>query len=222
MNIIFLGAPGAGKGTQSLMISKMFKIPMISMGNMLREMIKLDEGLKEKVFPYMESGSLVPDEIVGEILKKRILMKDCEKGFILDGYPRNENQAHQLEINEINIDYVIEIAVSDKVIVKRLIGRRICEKCGETFHIEFKKPKEEGICDVCSQKLILRDDDDESTIKKRLQVFHTETEPLREYYKKKDIYYKIDGEKDLMEVEKSIIKIIEENILKIEKAKLND
>lgn len=222
MNIIFLGAPGAGKGTQSLMISKMFKIPMISMGNMLREMIKLDEGLKEKVFPYMESGSLVPDEIVGEILKKRILMKDCEKGFILDGYPRNENQAHQLEINEINIDYVIEIAVSDKVIVKRLTGRRICEKCGETFHIEFKKPKEEGICDVCRQKLILRDDDDEATIKKRLQVFHKETEPLREYYKKKDIYYKIDGEKDLMEVEKSIVKIIEENILKIEKAKLND
>ena len=210
MNVLLLGAPGAGKGTQAKEIKEKYNIPIISMGDMLREMIKTDKGLEEKVVPYMKTGRLVPDEVVGEILKKRLQKKDCENGFILDGYPRNEGQAKLLDSIGVNLQKVIEIKVSDEEILKRLSGRRVCGKCGEIFHVVSKKPKVDGKCDCCDSNLEIRKDDQEDTIKKRLEVFHSQTEPLEKYYKDKGIFFVIDGEKSLEEVSEMLFKLIEE------------
>lgn len=210
MNILLLGAPGAGKGTQAKEIKEKYNIPIISMGDMLREMIKTDAELEKKVVPYMQSGRLVPDDVVGEILNKRIQRKDCENGFILDGYPRNEDQAKLLDSIGVDLQKVIEIKVSDEEILKRLSGRRVCGKCGEIFHIINKKPKVDGKCDFCGENLEIRKDDQEDTIKKRLEVFHAQTEPLEKYYKEKGIFYVVDGEKSLKEVSKMLFKLIEE------------
>ena len=211
MNILLLGAPGAGKGTQAKEIKEKYNIPIISMGDMLREMIKTDKELEEKVVPYMKSGRLVPDDVVGEILKKRLQKKDCENGFILDGYPRNEDQAKLLDSIGVNLQKVIEIKVSDEEILKRLSGRRVCGKCGEIFHVVSKKPKVDGKCDICDSNLEIRKDDREDTIKKRLEVFHSQTEPLEKYYKDKGIFFVVDGEKSLKEVSEKLFKLIEEN-----------
>ena len=210
MNILLLGAPGAGKGTQAKVISEKFKIPIISMGDMLREIIKKDEELKLKVLPYMKAGGLVPNELVGEILKKRILERDCEKGFILDGYPRNEEQAKLLDEIGLKIDLAVEIFVSDKEILKRLTSRKVCSKCGETFSVNFKKPKVEGICDFCNAELITRPDDKEETIKKRLEVFRSQTKPLEVYYENQNKFYKVNGERDAKEVSEELVSLIEE------------
>ena len=210
MNILLLGAPGAGKGTQAKEIKKKYNIPIISMGDMLREMIKTDPELEKKVVPYMQSGRLVPDDVVGEILKKRLQRKDCENGFILDGYPRNEDQAKLLDTIGVNLQKVIEIKVSDEEILKRLSGRRVCGKCGEIFHIINKKPKVDGKCDFCGEDLEIRKDDQEGTIKKRLEIFHSQTEPLEKYYKEKKIFFVVDGEKSLKEVSEMLFKLIEE------------
>ncbi len=210
MNVLLLGAPGAGKGTQAKEIKEKYNIPIISMGDMLREMIKTDKGLEEKVVPYMKTGRLVPDEVVGEILKKRLQKKDCENGFILDGYPRNEDQAKLLDSIGVNLQKVIEIKVSDEEILKRLSGRRVCGKCGEIFHVVSKKPKVDGKCDCCDSNLEIRKDDQEDTIKKRLEVFHSQTEPLEKYYKDKGIFFVVDGEKSLKEVSEMLFKLIGE------------
>lgn len=212
MNILLLGAPGAGKGTQAKIISEKFKIPIISMGDMLREIIKKDEELKLKVLPHMKAGGLVPNGLVGEILKKRISEKDCEKGFILDGYPRNEEQARLLDEINLRVDVAIEIFVSDEEILKRLTSRKVCSKCGETFSVNFKKPKTEGKCDFCGSELTIRPDDEEETIKKRLDVFRSQTKPLEIYYNKKKMFYKINGEQDAKNVSEEIFSIIEENV----------
>ena len=211
MNILLLGAPGAGKGTQGKEIEEKYNIPVISMGDMLREMIKTDKELSEKVVPYMQSGSLVPDVVVGEILKKRLKRSDCENGFVLDGYPRNEDQARLLDSIGVELQRVIEIRVSDEEILKRLSGRRVCGKCGEIYHIANKKPKIEGLCDVCGGDLKIRKDDQDETIKKRLEVFHNQTEPLERYYKDKGIFFVVDGEKDLKAVSKILFSLIEGN-----------
>lgn len=211
MKILLLGAPGAGKGTQAKKIKEKFNIPIISMGDMLREIIKTDEEMKKKVEPYMESGKLVPDQVVGEILKKRLEKKDCEKGFVLDGFPRNLSQAKLLEKTGVVVDKVIEICVSDDEIINRLEGRIICGECGEIFHMKNKKPKVDGECDVCGGKLKTRKDDEKSTIVERLKVFHIETEPLQDYYLKKGIFFKIDGEKPQEEVMENLLREIEEN-----------
>lgn len=210
MNILLLGAPGAGKGTQAKEIKRKYNIPIISMGDMLREMIKTDAELEKKVVSYMQSGRLVPDDVVGEILNKRIQRNDCENGFILDGYPRNEDQAKLLDSIGVDLQKVIEIKVSDEEILKRLSGRRVCGKCGEIFHNISKKPKVDGKCDFCGENLEIRKDDQEDTIKKRLEVFHAQTEPLEKYYKEKGIFYVVDGEKSLKEVSKMLFKLIEE------------
>ncbi len=210
MNILLLGAPGAGKGTQAKEIKEKYNIPIISMGDMLREMIKTDKELEEKVVPYMKSGRLVPDDVVGEILKKRLQKKDCENGFILDGYPRNEDQAKLLDSIGVNLQKVIEIKVSDEEILKRLSGRRVCGKCGEIFHVVSKKPKVDDKCDFCNSNLEIRKDDREDTIKKRLEVFHSQTEPLENYYRDKGIFFVVDGEKSLKEVSEMLFKLIEE------------
>lgn len=209
MNILLLGAPGAGKGTQAKILSKRLKIPIISMGDMLREIIKTDVGLKEKVLPYMKAGSLVPNEIVGEILKKRVLKTDCENGFILDGYPRSKEQAKTLNSVGIKLDRVVEIFVSEEEILKRLTHRRVCKNCGEVFSDVFKKPKKEGICDFCQAELVLRPDDQEQTIKKRLEVFEKETNPLKDFYKEQNKLFVVNGEQPVELVEKEVFLIIE-------------
>ena len=209
MNILLLGPPGAGKGTQAKVLSKSLNIPIISMGDMLRGMIKDDEELKKKVFPYMSSGKLVPDKIVGEILKERVIKKDCEKGFILDGYPRNKEQAELLE--RLNIkDKVVEISVGDEEILKRLTNRRVCERCGETFNVNFNKPKIEGVCDYCKAALVLRPDDEEKTIKERLKVFRKQTKPLEDFYSEQQKFFVVDGEKQAEFVQQQLLNIVKE------------
>ena len=209
MNILLLGPPGAGKGTQAKIISEKFNIPIISMGDMLRGIIKKDEELKLKILPYMKSGGLIPSELVGKILKKRILEEDCEKGFILDGYPRNEEQAKLLDEINLKVDKAIEIFVSDEEILKRLTSRKVCGKCGEIFSVNFKKPKKDGICDFCNSELVTRPDDEEKTIKKRLEVFRKQTIPLEKYYENQNKLYKVNGQQDAKRVSEELFLIIE-------------
>lgn len=182
MNLILLGAPGAGKGTQAEAICKEFEIPAVSTGNLLREAVKNGEELGLKAKSYMDLGKLVPDEIVIAMLKERIAKDDCKNGFILDGFPRTILQAEALDKIGVKIDKVIEIDVPDEVILDRLSGRRVCENCGTPYHITNKKPKVDGVCDVCSGKLVKRKDDNVDTIKDRLKVFHDQTAPLIDYY----------------------------------------
>ncbi len=182
MKLILLGAPGAGKGTQAEKISEAYSIPTISTGNLLRAAVadKTELGLKAKEF--MDKGALVPDELVVSLLKERLAQADCENGFILDGFPRNVQQAQTLEELGIEIDKVISLEVDDEEIVSRLSGRRVCLKCGATYHVEFKAPEKDGVCDKCGDPLIIRDDDKTETVMKRLDTFHLQTEPLKEYY----------------------------------------
>ena len=182
MNLILLGAPGAGKGTQAEAICKEFKIPAVSTGNLLREAVKNGDELGLKAKSYMDLGKLVPDEIVIEMLKERIAKDDCKNGFILDGFPRTILQAEALDKIGVKIDKVIEINVPDEVILDRLSGRRVCEDCGTPYHITNKKPKVDGVCDICGGKLVKRKDDNVDTIKDRLKVFHDQTAPLKDYY----------------------------------------
>jgi adenylate kinase len=184
MNLILLGAPGAGKGTQAEVISKTLDIPQISTGNILREAVKngTECGIKAKSF--MDSGALVPDDVVIGILKDRIAEDDCKKGFILDGFPRTVPQAEALEAMGVQIDKVLEISVSDEEIKARIGGRRVCEKCGASYHIQFKPSKAEGICDSCGGKTVQRKDDAPETVVERLKTYHETTAPLVDFYKK--------------------------------------
>lgn len=185
MNLILLGAPGAGKGTQAEVISEKLGIPQISTGNILREAVKngTECGLKAKSF--MESGALVPDDVVIGILKDRINEEDCKKGYILDGFPRTVPQAEALEAMGIIIDKVIELDVPDETIQGRLSGRRVCESCGASYHTEFKPTKVEGICDKCGGKAVQRKDDAPETVIERLKTYHKQTAPLADFYNKK-------------------------------------
>ena len=182
MNLILLGAPGAGKGTQAAVISERLNIPQISTGNIIRAALKsgTEMGLKAKSF--IDAGKLVPDEVVIGIIKDRLKEDDCKDGFILDGFPRTIPQAEALDEMGVVIDKVIDIEVSDDVIVDRLSGRRVCEKCGRPYHIIDLKPRVEGICDDCTGALIQRKDDQIDTVKARLEIYHSETEPLKDYY----------------------------------------
>lgn len=213
MNILLLGAPGAGKGTQAKIISKKLNLPIVSMGDMLREMIKQDEELKLKALPYMGAGKLVPNEIVKEILKKRLEKQDCKDGFILDGYPRNKEQAELLTSIGVEIDRVIEIFVSEEEILNRLATRKICSRCGETFNVNFNKPKKEGVCDFCSAELVIRPDDKEETIKNRIGIFKEETKPLEDYYDGLGKLFVVDGNKAAPLITQDIMNIIEGNSL---------
>ena len=181
MNLILLGAPGAGKGTQAEVICKAKGIPAISTGNMLREAVKngTPSGLAAK--SYMDAGALVPDEVVIGILKDRIAQDDCKNGFILDGFPRTVPQAEALDRMGVTIDKVIEIYVPDETIAKRLSGRRVCEKCGNSYHVDYKPSKAEGVCDACGGKLVIRKDDEPATVLDRLRVCHDRTAPLKAF-----------------------------------------
>ena len=182
MRLILLGAPGAGKGTQAEILSKLLEIPTISTGNILRAAMKAgtEVGLKAKA--YVESGKLVPDEVIIGIIQERLAEPDCRNGYILDGVPRTIPQAQTMEDMGIEIDCALSIEVEDEVIVKRMSGRRTCKDCSATFHVESNPPKVEGKCDFCGGELTIRKDDAPETVKNRLTTYHRETEPLKAFY----------------------------------------
>lgn len=197
MNLIFLGAPGAGKGTQAEVVSDALNIPQISTGNILREAAKngTEYGLKAKA--AMDAGALVSDDIVIGILKERIAEDDCSKGFILDGFPRTVPQAEALDAMNIKIDKVIEISVPDETIKTRVSGRRVCEGCGASYHVEYKPSKVEGICDKCGAATIIRKDDQPATVLERLAVYHEKTAPLKDYYEKQGKLVTVVGQEEV-------------------------
>ena len=214
MKIIMLGAPGAGKGTQAKMIAEKCGIPHISTGDIFRANIKNGTELGAKAKEYMDKGLLVPDELVCDLVVDRIQQADCEKGYILDGFPRTIPQAEALEnaLNAIEqkLDYAIDIDVPDENIINRMSGRRACVGCGATYHVLFNPTKVEGKCDVCGESLILRDDDKPETVKKRLDVYHTQTQPLIDFYTERNVLVEVDGTQSMDKVFEDIMKILGE------------
>ena len=202
MNLIFLGAPGAGKGTQAEVVSESLGIPQISTGNILREAAKngTEYGLKAKA--AMDAGALLSDDIVIGILKERIAEDDCKKGFILDGFQRTVPQAEALDAMNIQIDKVIEISVPDETIKQRVSGRRVCEGCGASYHVEFKPSKVEGKCDKCGAATIIRKDDQPETVIERLKTYHEKTAPLKDYYEKQGKLVTVVGQEEVSETSK--------------------
>jgi adenylate kinase len=212
MNIILLGPPGAGKGTQAKKIAESFKVPHISTGDILRENIGNSTPLGIKAISYMDRGELVPDELLITIIRDRLSRKDCSKGFMLDGYPRTIPQADALQmiLTESNrkLDVVLNIDVVDEELIERLSGRRMC-RCGASYHLMFNPPEKEEICDLCKGKLYQRDDDKEEAIKNRLIVYKKQTQPLIEYYHDKGLLRTIDGGKDISGIFEDIKKVLE-------------
>jgi len=205
MKIILLGAPGAGKGTQSNFLKIKFKIPQISTGDMLREAVSDNSDLGQKAKEFMDSGQLVPDQLIIDLVKERILKNDCKNGFLFDGFPRTIPQAEALIASGINIDLVIEINVSDKVIIERLGGRRVHPASGRIYHVKYSPPKTDGVDDITGEPLIIRDDDCRETIVKRLDTYHQQTEPLINFYKNSSLqnkphFIEVDGEKKPAEI----------------------
>lgn len=210
MIVILLGPPGSGKGTQADKIRDMLKVPHISTGDMLREAIKNNSPIGKEVKQYLDSGKLVPDETIIELIRQRVSQADCEKGFILDGFPRTINQAKGLELilekMKRKIDKVINLAVSEDILIERLSGRRTCSKCSTPYHIKYKAPKKGDICDKCSGNLYQRDDDKPETIKQRFQVYQQQTAPLLDYYKK--VVINVNGDEDIGKITNRIVSII--------------
>lgn len=209
MNLIFLGAPGAGKGTQAEIVCDKLGIPAISTGNMLREAVKNATAAGLAAKEYMDKGDLVPDEVVIGILKDRIAQDDCKKGFILDGFPRTVEQAEALDKMGVQIDKVIEISVPDEKIISRLSGRRVCEGCGSSYHLEFKPTKAEGICDLCGAKVVQRVDDKPETVLSRLETYREKTAPLKGYYENKGKLVTVNGQEDIADTSKLTLAAIE-------------
>ena len=205
MNLILLGAPGAGKGTQAEIICAKLNIPSISTGNILRAAVKegTEMGLKAKSF--MDAGALVPDEVIIGILKERLAQADCANGFILDGVPRTIAQAEAIETMGIRIDKVLELQVEDSVIVERMSGRRVCEHCGASYHLVAVPPKVPGVCDSCGGKLIQRHDDEPETVKHRLEVYHKETEPLKDFYAERGLLRSVENQPSVEATTKAIL-----------------
>ncbi len=210
MRLMLLGPPGAGKGTQAESISKEFDIPHISTGDIFRENIKQGTELGRKAQSYMNQGLLVPDDLVVDLVKDRLLKEDCKKGFLLDGFPRTIPQADALDAElskmERKLDRAINIQVKKEVLIERAVGRRVCKVCGAAFHIKFKPSEIEGVCDRCGGELQQRKDDLEETVIKRIEVYLEQTEPLIEYYSQKGILMNIDGEQEIQTVFEAIIK----------------
>jgi adenylate kinase len=212
MKIIMLGAPGAGKGTQAKMIAEKYGVPHVSTGDIFRANIKNGTELGMEAKKYMDKGLLVPDELTVKILLDRVAQADCEKGYVLDGFPRTIPQAEVLdkalaELGE-TIDYAINVDVPDENIVKRMSGRRACLNCGATYHIEHVPPKKEGICDKCGKELVLRDDDKPETVLNRLKVYHEQTQPLIDFYSAKGVLRTVDGTVDMQDVFSAIVDIL--------------
>lgn len=209
MNLILLGAPGAGKGTQAEVICNTLHIPAISTGNILREAIKNQTALGLEAKSYMDGGKLVPDEIVINILKERLQQDDCQNGFILDGFPRTVPQAEALDQMNIRIDRVIDIEVPDEKIAARLSGRRVCESCGASYHTLYKPSKQEGVCDACGGKTVQRKDDHPDTVRERLRVYHEQTEPLIDYYTKTGKLVVVEGQEEVADTTALTLKAVE-------------
>ena len=209
MKLILLGAPGAGKGTQAEIISEKYNIPTISTGNIIRAALKngTEMGLKAK--SYIDAGELVPDNVVIGIIKERLSEADCKEGYILDGFPRTIPQAVALDDMGFVIDAALSIEVEDSEIVKRMSGRRVCEKCGASYHTEFKKPEVEGVCNLCGGKLVIRKDDEPETVKNRLNVYHEQTEPLKDYYKSCGKLITVEGQDKVEDTTALVLKALE-------------
>ena len=214
MKIIMLGAPGAGKGTQAAKIAAKYQIPHISTGDIFRANIKNGTELGKKAKTYMDQGLLVPDELTCDLVVDRISEEDCKNGFILDGFPRTIPQAECLTkaLNERNekMDYAVNVDVPDENIISRMSGRRACLNCGATYHIVNIPTKKPGICDRCGEPVVLRDDDKPETVKKRLDVYHEQTQPLIDYYKKAGALREVDGTVDMEDVFQAIVKVLGE------------
>ena len=212
MKIIMLGAPGAGKGTQAKKIADKYQIPHISTGDIFRANIKEGTELGKKAKSYMDQGQLVPDELTLELIMDRFQNPDCKNGYVLDGFPRTIPQAEALTEalakKGETIDYAINVEVPDENIINRMGGRRACLACGSTYHIVYAPTRVEGICDRCGEKLVLRDDDKPETVKKRLAVYHEQTQPLIDYYSKQGCLKEVDGTVDMSDVFDAIVKIL--------------
>ena len=211
MRIILLGAPGAGKGTQAKIIEQKFNIAHISTGDMIRETIKSGSELGGELKQILDAGQLVSDEFIIKIVKDRISKNDCENGFMLDGVPRTIVQAEQLDVLGVNIDYIIEVDIADELLIERITGRRVHPASGRTYHVKFSPPKKDGVDDVTCEELILRTDDNESTVKERLSVYHAQTSPLIDFYSnfkctntKAPKYIKVNGNQAVEKVTKDI------------------
>ena len=197
MKLIILGAPGAGKGTQSEKISAKYNIPAISTGEILRNAISCGTELGMNAKSYMEAGQLVPDDVVVGIIKDYLTKDECKNGFILDGFPRSIPQAEALDKMGVKIDVVLSIEVEDERIVERMSGRRVCPTCGASYHTRYKPSAKEGVCDKCGADLIIRKDDAPETVKARLQTYHNQTEPLKGYYASKGILREVVGQEEV-------------------------
>ncbi|MBR5827574.1 MAG: adenylate kinase [Clostridia bacterium] len=210
MKLILLGAPGAGKGTQAEMICNHLSVPTISTGNIIRAALKAETEMGLKAKEFINNGQLVPDEVVIGIIKERLAEDDCKNGFILDGFPRTIPQAEALDEMGIEIDKVIDIEVPDEKIVERMSGRRVCPACGNSYHLLYKKPEKEGICNACGAELIIRADDHPDTVKERLDVYHSQTEPLKEFYGKKNKLFIVEGQEEVADTSALVLKALEE------------
>lgn len=197
MNIIMLGAPGAGKGTQAEIICEKLHIPAISTGNIIRAALKSGTEAGKRLKAYTDAGQLVPDEVVIDIIRERLAQPDCANGFVLDGFPRTIAQAEALDAMGVRIDKVIDIEVSDDRITTRMSGRRVCEKCGASYHLLYKKPGTDGACDTCGGALIQRRDDHPDTVRERLRVYHEQTEPLKTYYQQQGKLRIVQGQEEV-------------------------
>lgn len=210
MKLILLGAPGAGKGTQAEKICEKLNIPAVSTGNIIRAAVKdgTEMGLKAK--SYMDAGDLVPDEVVIGIIKDRLNEPDCKNGFILDGFPRTIPQAQALEDMGVEIDKVIDIEVPDEKITARMSGRRVCAKCANSYHILYKKPQVEGVCDACGGELIQRKDDHPDTVQRRLKEYHIQTEPLKDFYQQRGKLSIVEGQEKVADTTALVFKALED------------
>ena len=212
MNLILLGAPGAGKGTQAELLMEKLSIPGISTGNMLREAMRNGTPVGEKAKYYMDNGLLVPDEVIMDIVAERVAQPDCENGFILDGVPRTLAQAEALLERGVRIDHVVSIEIDDAVIEGRMTGRRVCAKCGASYHIVANAPKVEGICDHCGSELMIRKDDAPETVRRRLEVYHEQTEVLKDFYAKLGLLRLVEGNQTIEGASKDILAAIGANV----------
>ncbi len=210
MKLILLGAPGAGKGTQAEVICNHLNIPTISTGNIIRAALKAETEMGLKAKEFINNGQLVPDEVVIGIIKERLSEDDCKNGFILDGFPRTIPQAEALDEMGIEIDKVIDIEVPDEKIVLRMSGRRVCPACGNSYHLLYKKPEKDGICNACGAELIIRADDHPDTVKERLDVYHSQTEPLKDFYEKKNKLFIVEGQEEVADTSALVLKALEE------------
>ena len=212
MKLILLGAPGAGKGTQAEIISEKYNIPTVSTGNIIRAALKngTEMGLKAK--SYIDAGELVPDNVVIGIIKERLSEPDCKEGYILDGFPRTIPQAVALDDMGFVIDAALSIEVADSEIVKPMSGRRVCEKCGASYHTEYKKPDVEGVCNICGGNLVIRKDDEPETVKNRLNVYHEQTEPLKDFYKSCGKLIEVQGQDEVKDTTRLVLEALENQI----------